>query len=283
MPDPTRNGMQCHEFDSLLADAIDGILSGAELDRFQAHARSCSACGPLLAEAEAGRNWLKDLSEVNPPASLVTNILASTTGVDTQRLRVNVSASQRASAAASWLDRLRAWVSGSLSGSLEPVWATVRQPRFAMSFGMAFFSISVALSVLGVKPADLAHIDLRPAAIRHTYFNTQARVVRYYENIRFVYEVESRVRELKRDVEPAEPGNNESEPAKKEHKNDTTEQPEQKQERNYSQRDNPVVLAGLPLGVGEQARTRDTWGLSAVYSLNQDLPVVSVTTYRRFV
>jgi hypothetical protein len=266
MPDLTSNGMQCHEFDSLLSDAIDGILSGAQLDRFQAHARSCSACGPLLAEAEAGRNWLKDLTEVTPPASLVTNILASTTGVDSQRLRVNVSAPQRASIGASWLDRVQAWV----SGSMEPLWATVRQPRFAMSFGMAFFSISVALSVLGVKPADLAHIDLRPAAIRHTYYNTQARVVRYYENIRFVYEVESRVRELKREVAPAEPAPHEAAPEKKEHNNDTTQQPEQK-EQNYSRRDSDVILASAPLGS------------AVVYSLNQDLPVVPVTTYRRFV
>jgi hypothetical protein len=276
MPDPTRNGMQCHEFDSLLADAIDGILSGAELDRFQAHARNCSACGPLLAEAEAGRNWLKDLTEVNPPASLVNNILASTTGVDTQRLRVNVNAPQHASAGASWLERLQAWVSGSLSGSLEPVWATVRQPRFAMSFGMAFFSISVALSVIGVKPSDLAHVDLRPASIRHTYYNTQARVVRYYENIRFVYEVESRVREFKREVAPAEPAPREAAPDNKEHKNDTTEQPEQKREQNYSRRDSDVILASAPLGPSvADPLSQD--------SLNQDLPVVSVTTYRRFV
>ena len=84
--------MQCQEFDGLLSDALDGVLSGAQLDRFQAHTRSCSACGPLFAEVEAGRNWLKDLTEVEPPVSLVNNILASTTGVDTQRLRVNVAA-----------------------------------------------------------------------------------------------------------------------------------------------------------------------------------------------
>ena len=48
--------MQCNEFDLLLSDALDGVLTGTGLDRFQAHARSCKACGPLLAEAEAGRN-----------------------------------------------------------------------------------------------------------------------------------------------------------------------------------------------------------------------------------
>src|ERR1039458_2808929 len=94
MPDQTRNGMQCHEFETLLSDAIDGVLTGTGLDRFQAHARVCAACGPLFAEAEAGRNWLKGLTEVEPPASLVNNILASTTGVDTQRLRVTVRSPQ---------------------------------------------------------------------------------------------------------------------------------------------------------------------------------------------
>jgi hypothetical protein len=266
MPDPTSNGMQCQEFDSLLTDALDGVLTGVRLDRFQAHVRTCSACGPLFAEVEAGRNWLKDLTEVEPPVSLVTSILASTTGVDTQRLRVNVSAPQPR---ITWLEKAQAWA----SAAMQPIWATVRQPRFAMSFGMAFFSLSVALSVVGVKPSDLRQVSLRPAALRHTYYNTQARVVRYYENIRFVYEVESRVREFKRTVTPAEPA-----PAKekKDPKNDTTQQPEQQQERNYSQTENHLILARAPLGP------------SVLDPLNQDPsnpdpPVVSVTTYRRFV
>ena len=95
---------------------------------------------------------------------------------------------------------------------------------------------------------------------------TQARVVRYYENIRFVYEIESRVREFKRSVTPAEPG-----PAKtKDHKNDTSKEPEQKQERNYSQTENHLVLACAPLSPFQLLE-------------GNDLPVVPVTTYRRFV
>jgi hypothetical protein len=164
---------------------------------------------------------------------------------------------------------------------MQPIWGTVRQPRFAMSFGMAFFSLSVALSVIGVKPADLRQVSLRPTALRHTYYNTQARVVRYYENIRLVYDVESRVREFRRNVTPAEPGSSghgagESAPVKKDHKDDTTQQPEQKQERNYSQTDSRVVLACAPLGPSVfDPLNQDP--------LNPDLPVVSVTTYRRFV
>jgi hypothetical protein len=258
MPDLTRNGMQCHEFDSLLMDAIDSVLTGATLDRFQAHAKSCAACGPLLAEAEAGRNWLKGLTEVEPPANLVANILASTTGVDTQRLRVQVRATQPQ---ISWLDRVQA----SLSGFFEPIWVTVRQPRFAMSFGMAFFALSVGLTVAGVKPSDLREVSLRPSAIRHTYYTTQARVIRYYDNARIVYEYQAALRRIKREA-PAEPGPSQSRPKPKDDKNDTTQQPEQKQERNYSQTESPVILAGAPQGPSVS-----------------DLPVVSVTTYRRFV
>ncbi|HTW57832.1 MAG TPA: zf-HC2 domain-containing protein [Terriglobales bacterium] len=252
--------MQCNEFDALLTDALDGVLTGTALDRFQVHAGSCKVCGPLLAEAEAGRNWLKGLTEVEPPANLVANILASTTGVDTQRLRAPARAAQPQ---ISWLDRVQA----SLSGFFQPIWITVRQPRFAMSFGMAFFALSVGLTVAGVKPADLRQISLRPAAIRHTYYNTQARVVRYFDNARAVYELQAALRGIKRNMAPAEPGRRQAQPEKpKDDKNDTTQQPEQKQERNYSQTEDQLILASAPLGPSVD-----------------DLPVVSVTTYRRFV
>ncbi len=255
MPDRTSNGMQCNEFDLLLTDFLDGVLSGVALDRFQAHARTCRACGPLLAEADAGRNWLKGLTEVEPPVSLVMNILASTTGVDTQRLRATSPARQPK---VSWLEHVQA-------AFLEPLWATVRQPRFAMSFGMAFFALSVGLTVAGVKPSDLKEVSLRPSAIRHTYYNTQARVIRYVDNVRAVYEVQAAIRKVKGNLTPAEPGQKQ-----KNRKNDTSQQPEQKQERNYSQSGEQLILASVHRG-------------PCLFGVDADLPVVTVSTYRRFV
>jgi len=261
MPDLTRHGMQCNEFDSLLSDALDGLLSGAALDRFQAHARTCKTCGALLVEAEAGRTWLKGLTEVEPPASMVANILASTTGVDTLRLRTQAHVLQPR---VSWWEHVQA-------SFLEPFWAVVRQPRFAMSFGMAFFAISVTLTMFGVKPGDVATLVEHPMTLRHTYYNTQARVVRYFDNVRPVLELQAALRSIKRNP-PAEPG-----PAKpKERKNDTTQQPEQKQDRNYSQVGNQIILACAPAG-------RTVFDRSNLDPSNPDLPVVSVTTYRRFV
>ena len=228
------NDMQCSEFDALLSDALDQILTGPKAQAFQAHAKSCPVCGPLLAEAEVGKRWLEQLVEVEAPQHLVHNILAATTGIDTARLR------ETAALQPSWLDRMAAWT----STAFRPIVAVAKQPRFAMSFGMAFFSLSISLSLAGVKLGDLRHVDLRPSAIRRNYYETSGKVVKYYENIRLVYEMESRLKEFKRATTPAEPA-----PAKKNNnqRNDNSSgQPDQKQERNYSQGDSQEILAALP-------------------------------------
>jgi hypothetical protein len=244
MPGESKNGMQCAEFDALLIEALDHTSSASKMESFNAHARVCPVCSLLKAEAEEGQRWMKSLAEVEPPANLVHNILAATTG------RESAQAKHLATTKPSWRDALTAW--------LRPTFGVIRQPRFVMSFGMAFFSLSAVFSLSGVKASDISHLDLRPTTIRRSYYETSGRVIKYYENIRFVYQIESRVRDFKRATTPAEPA---PEGQPKERKNDTSEQPEQRQERNYSQGENQPVLASLP----------------------DDPPVVTMTTYRRFV
>lgn len=249
MPGESKNGMQCSEFDALLTEALDGTLAGAKLERFRAHATVCSVCGPLFAEVDAGRRLLMSLEEIEPPAHLMNGILAATSGLDTARLHA------AAQPQISLIDRIRAWA----APVFNPFFGVIRQPRFAMSFGMAFFSVTMALNVAGVKISDLRHIDLRPSAISRGYHMTQGRVVKYYENIRFVYQIESKVREIKRATTPAEPA-----PSRDQRRRDnsnTSGQPEQRQERNYSQGENTPVLAFTP----------------------DAPPVVTVTAIRRFV
>src|SRR5437660_9509296 len=145
------NRMHCAEFDALLSQAIDGTLAGERLTAFEDDSRDCKLCGPLLQEAEAGHTWLKSLAEVEPPEDLVTNILLQTSGVLTSRQGV-----AGRTTTTSWMDRVRAWGSA-IAG---PVVSVARQPRFAMSFGVAFFSLSVTLSLAGVRLCDLRHLDL---------------------------------------------------------------------------------------------------------------------------
>ena len=251
MPGETHNGMQCSEFEALLFDALDNQLTGAKQERFRAHARVCAKCGPMFAEAEAGQHWLKSLVEVEPPANLVNDILAATSGIPSYRLQEIEARPHQPSLG----ERIREWA----DSLLTPVWSTVRQPRFAMSFGMAFFSLSVALSVAGVKPTDIKQADLSRSGLRRTYYTTQARVVKYYENIRLVVEIESKVQEIKKVAQPAR--TNEERERDRNHKNNTSGEPEPRQERNYSRDENQPALASVP----------------------ECGPAVSVTTNRRLV
>jgi len=270
MPEERKHGIECTEFETLLSEAMDsgdGRLSEDRKESFEAHRRVCAVCGPLFADVQAGQRWLKALEEVEPPVYLVHNVLAATTGV--------VSARSQAAGRSTtpFKERLREkWDS-----IFAPAFAFVRQPRFAMSFGMIFFSFSLGLNVMGVKPGDVAKIDLRPTALRHAYIDAQIKVVKYYDNIHFVYEIESKVRELKRANTPAEPGpssDSNSNDQKDNRKNDTSGQPDQRQDRNYSQEYNQPVLAALRIGAPIKPLLQD--GV-------RDVPAVPVTTNRRFV
>ena len=260
MPEETKH----EEFEALLSEALDGQLSGAPKESFEAHRRVCGICGPLFADVQAGQQWLRSLEPVEPPAYLVRNILAATSGVVSTR----PLAATPGGATTPFAERLREW----WDSFTTPLTAFVRQPRFVMSFGMIFFSFSLALSAAGVKAKDVAKVDLRPAALRHAYVDAQVKVVKYYDNIRFVYEIESKLRELKRASTPAEPA---PEPQKENRKNNTSGQPEQRQDRNYSQEYNQPVLAELRAGAPITPFLRDGVG---------DAPLaVMVPTNRRFV
>jgi hypothetical protein len=79
------------------------------------------------------------------------------------------------------------------------------EPRLLMTAAMAFFSIALTLNLTNVRLSSLRLSDLRPTAVRSfverrvTMASTP--IIRYYDHLRFVYEVESRMRELRRTSE----------------------------------------------------------------------------------
>lgn len=189
-PGQTPEDMQCAQFEALLTEALDGTLTGAQLQTFEAHRAKCPTCAPMYAAAEAGLHWLKELhkEDVQPPARLMQNILRATSWADLPQKEA-----QR-----SWWQRLR-----ELPG-LKPVLGTVLQPRFAMTFAMAFCSISVLLTITGVNLRDLGRLDLHPSAVVRNVALAGGKVQKYYDNVKLVYEIESRVRDLKRATAPEE-------------------------------------------------------------------------------
>jgi FtsZ-binding cell division protein ZapB len=196
-----KNGLECSEFEALLADALDDSLSGETREVFQAHGRSCKVCGPLLAEATEGMLLVRQLDELEAPKNLMHNILAVTS-------RKDLSAKQLAKAEkAGWQERLRESLRSNLHGSLSGV----MHSRFATSFAMAFFSLSITLTLAGVKITDVKNIDWHPSALKKSVVlgvtHVEAKVTSYYENLRVVYEVQARVREMKKSATPAQNNN----------------------------------------------------------------------------
>lgn len=230
MVDENKFGMGCANFDSLLADALDGTLDGTKLASFDSHKAECKSCALMFSEAEAGLNWLQELDEVEPPRNLVHNILAVTSGTEV------ATGMAEAAARRPWWERFR--------GGMKPGMAPIFTSRFAMSAAMAFFSVTMVIGMTDVKVADIKKVDLTPHGIRKTYTESQARVVRYYDNIRLVYEIESRVRDLKKasgtgSEEKKEP------PKQQKQDNNSSGDPEQKQYQNYSREQADVVTAAL--------------------------------------
>lgn len=191
-----KSGISCAEFDARLTDALDGVLSGRELEEFRAHVEACTDCGPMYQQVSGGIQMLKSLEEVEPPANLVHNILAKTSQRE-QRVVATVPGQP-----VSWGRRVADFISPSLAPAFANIsFRGMMQPRFAMITAMTFFSISVTLSAAGIRVKDIKNLDLRPNAIATsaslTYHETTARVVKYYENIRFLNEWESRLKAVK--------------------------------------------------------------------------------------
>jgi hypothetical protein len=220
-------------------------MAGTELESFRAHAESCADCGPLFTQAESGKDWLRSLAVVEPPANLVHNILARTSMID-PAMAPALSSRQ---APDSWLARAREFA----SPVLTPVLGFMAQPRLAMTAAMAFFSVALVMNLAGIHVSDLKNVDLRPSAITTNaslrYNQTTARVVKYYENIRFVYELESRMKELKKDSEkPSDQNQNQNNDQKQQRDRDnTTRNPETNHNENYSLEKGQDVIAVLKL------------------------------------
>ncbi len=218
-----KNGIECAEFEALLAEALDGALQGATLARFQQHRDSCVLCGATFAEVSSGLNWLKELDEVEPPKQLVHNIVAVTSG-RTATAAEAAGAPQR-----------RQWLRGRLGGLLAPIFT----PRFGMSAAMAFFSLSLLMGISGVRLSDLT-----PHSLEHRFYSNQAKVVKYYENMRLVNELQARYRDWRRLTGAQE--NEESSPAPRSQQNKKDSEPGQQEYQNYTREKNDVKQALLP-------------------------------------
>ncbi|MEO6829343.1 MAG: hypothetical protein ABI164_05995 [Acidobacteriaceae bacterium] len=225
-PSPHSGRVNCAAVEQWLAESAENALTPTIAEQLCTHAAGCAACQEKLAQAHSGREWLLVLKQepLDPPADLVAKILARTSLASAGSDGNPEFPRQKSAAKGSIFGKRRIVPPGIHPGPgptesiAIPAWQnssvvvlrrTLLDPRLALVAAMAFFSISLTLNMLGFRLTSLHAADLAPRNIHRTVIRqvaqTNARVVRYYENLRIVYEVEARVQQLRRAAETSTP------------------------------------------------------------------------------
>src|SRR5437868_2698010 len=205
----------------MLADALDSTLSATDQAAFDLHLAGCPSCATMMADAQRGHAWMEMLKSPRPepPIALLERIIAQTSG----QTAAQTAAAQKPPIVLGSTDRLPppATIPGRptlvpasmaqpafstnvlpfrtrIAHAFRSVGQTMLQPRLAMTAAMAFFSIALTLNLTGVRLSALRASDFKPSNIMRSASQAKASVVRYTDNLRVVYELESRVRDLQR-------------------------------------------------------------------------------------
>lgn len=157
----------CVQIEERLSDYLDNSLTEGERTEFRAHVDACAHCAPLLAQVNHITQRIRDLELEPAPPMLVSRILDQTLGprkAKRQRL---------------------AWI--------PVLW----NPRFATGAVTVLATLLIIFHAAGVKPSKLTAADFNPVNIihsadRHAHL-AFARSVKFVNDLRVVYEIQSRL------------------------------------------------------------------------------------------
>jgi anti-sigma factor RsiW len=176
--------VNCADVEILLADFVDGTLHGQEKASLEAHLAGCAACAELARDAARAVAFIGRAAAAEAPPELVTRILFEVT-----------AGPSRAVIKPSLVRRL-------FGRWLEPV----LQPRVAMSMAMTVLSLAMISRFTHVRqltPADLDPVKVWTAA-EDRVVRWYDRGVKYYDSLRVVYEIQTRLKEWAEE-QPAQP------------------------------------------------------------------------------
>ena len=171
--------MNCAEFESILADYVDGTLAATERASVDQHVSTCASCRELMDDVRRMAAMLERVEEVEPPSELITRIaFQAPRGRSRDSLDVF----------GFWPELKAKW--------LEPM----LQPKFAMGMAMTVLSFSMLDRCAGTKVQHIGPADLNPMRVLENLedraLRTKDRIVKNYENLRVVYEIESRLNDM---------------------------------------------------------------------------------------
>src|SRR5689334_8249311 len=173
--------MTCAELEILLCDYVDGTLRGEQKEAAETHVSVCPSCAAAARDARMVLGLIERAAVVEPPPELLTRIL------------FELPIAKQAHPSSAWARWKAKWV--------EPV----LQPRFAMGMAMTVLSFAMLGRFAGIEIRQLRPSDLSPAKVWSTVedraLRTWERAVKYYQSMRLVYDVQTRVSEWNEQAE----------------------------------------------------------------------------------
>ncbi len=169
--------MTCADLETLICDYVDGTLRGAQKSAVEEHLKQCAACAELVRDSAAAVAFMERAADVEVPPELVTRILFEVS-----------SGHRHVPARAAGIRRFFGkWV--------EPILS----PRWAMGMAMTVLSFAMMGRFAGIEVRQLKPADLDPVkvwvAVDDRVHRTWERVVKYYESMRLVFEIQTRLKE----------------------------------------------------------------------------------------
>jgi hypothetical protein len=177
--------MTCADLEILLCDYVDGTLGGEQKAAVEKHLAECATCAEMARDAAGAVAFMERVPAVEAPDDLVTRLL-----FQVPKAHPGLG---------------RGWLLAHLTGWMHPV----LQPRFAMGMAMTILSFSLLGKFAGIPDRPLRPSDLQPtmvwAAVDDRLHRTWDGVVKYYESLRLVYEIQSRLSEWTEEEQQEEP------------------------------------------------------------------------------
>ncbi|HEY2016938.1 MAG TPA: zf-HC2 domain-containing protein [Bryobacteraceae bacterium] len=175
--------MNCADIEILICDYVDGTLDPAARAEVERHLAECPECAELAQDSAAAVQFMERAADVEAPPELITRILFDAPW-----------SKEKAKS------KPRAWLTAILSPIL--------QPKYAMGMAMTILSISMlAKFVAPVRP--IRPEDLQPskvwAGLEDRAVRLYARSVKYYENLKFVYQIQTTLRDWQQQDEEQRP------------------------------------------------------------------------------